>query len=169
MVMENASVSVGLSSLISNALDLGQKPVSQLTYAKAQAFASGAGLGQVDRIYADQVTLAASATLDLDMAGVLVDALGATLTLARIKLLLVSAASANTNLVVIGGGSNPITTIFGGTTPTHSVGPGGMFLAMRPDATGFAVTAGTGDILRLTNSAGGTPVTADVIIYGSST
>jgi hypothetical protein len=37
-----------------------------------------------------------------------------------------------------------------------------------PDATGYPVTAATGDLVTLTNSAAGTSVTYDVIIIGSS-
>jgi hypothetical protein len=47
------------------------------------------------------------------------------------------------------------------------VKPGGMLVMTAPDATGLAVTAGTGDKLKLANSAGSTSVTYDVIILGT--
>ena len=44
----------------------------------------GTGAGAANRLWSDRRTLAASATEDLDLAGVLTEHLGGTLTLARI-------------------------------------------------------------------------------------
>jgi len=41
-------------------------------------------------------------------------------------------------------------------------------MAGAADATTYAVTAGTGDLLKVANSAGGTSVTYDIVIIGSS-
>lgn len=43
-----------------------------------------------------------------------------------------------------------------------------MFLLTAPDANGFGVTANTGDLLKITNSAGGTPVTYTVVLIGTT-
>jgi hypothetical protein len=169
MALDSAGLSLAIAATISNTLDLSVKASAPLAYNKALSFTSGAGANQIDRVFTDQRTIAASGTDDLDLAGVLVDALGATITLARVKLIAVYAASANANNVVIGGGTNPVTTIMGGTTPTTIVRPGGLWLVTAPDATGYAVTAATADILRLGNSGAGTSVTYDIIIMGSST
>ena len=48
------------------------------------------------------------------------------------------------------------------------VKPGGCFLWLAPDATGVAVTAGTGDLINIANSSSGTSVTYDVVIIGAS-
>lgn len=140
-----------------------------LAYAKSGSLVTGTGANQADRIFSDQRTIAASGTDDLDLNGTaLQDNLGVNLALARIKLIAVYAAAANTNVLVMGGGTNPVTTILGGTTPTLNIRPGGMFLLTAPDATGFAVTAATADILRFTNGGAGTSVTYDVVIIGAS-
>jgi hypothetical protein len=48
------------------------------------------------------------------------------------------------------------------------VRPDGKFVWVAPGATGIAVTAGTGDLITLTNSGGTTGVTYDVVIIGAS-
>ncbi len=50
---------------------------------------------------------------------------------------------------------------------TVKVKPGGAIALVAPDATGYAVTAGTADQLKVANSAGGTSVTYDIIIIGA--
>lgn len=132
--------------------------------------ANGTGAGQADRIFHDQRTLAASATEDLDLAGVLTDSFGATVTFVRIKGLLVAASAANTNNVVLGAAAaNPWATLLGA-TGTLIVRPGTVLalFAGQADATGYAVTAGTGDLLKIANSAGGTGVTYDIALLGAS-
>jgi len=133
--------------------------------------ATGTGAGQADLIFHDQRTLAASANEDLDLAGVLTGALGGTLTFARVKAVLIAAAAANTNDVVLGGAaSNTFVGMFGAATHTVRVRPGGMLLiaAGQGDPTGYAVTAATGDLLRVANGGAGTSVTYDVIVIGAS-
>lgn len=129
---------------------------------------SGTGSGQADKIFMDDRTLAASATENLDLAGSLTDAFGATITFATVKAILVIAKAANTNDVVIGGAaSNGFVGPFGGTTPTVSVKPGGLALMVAPK-TGWTVTASTGDILKMANSSSGTGVDYSIVIIGTS-
>jgi hypothetical protein len=161
---------VAVSATLSSTLDLGEAdaPLSK-TYRKILATGTGAGLA--DKIFHDQRTLSASGSEDLDLAGVLTDPLGATLTFARVKGLIIAAAAANTNNVIVGGAaSNGFISWVGGATHTVTVRPGGVLalFAGEGDATGYAVTAATGDLLHVANSAGGTGVTYDVIIIGAS-
>jgi hypothetical protein len=159
---------VELSSDYTNPLDL-KSGDALLKYVKQMNLATGTGANQADKIFDDQRTLTASSSEDLDLAGVLVDAYGATLTFARVKFLLVYAAAGNTNNVVVGGASsNAWPGPFGATTHTVAVRPGGLLVMMAPDATGWPVTPATGDLLHVANSAAGTSVTYDVVIIGSS-
>ncbi|MEH0650667.1 hypothetical protein QA995_14800 [Streptomyces scabiei] len=163
----STSLSVNLKSTLSTALDLvtSQAPMD---YSAAVSLASGVGANQADKIFSDTRTLAASATEDLDLAGVLSDPLGASLTFARIKAVLIKAAAGNTNSVQVTRPASNGVPLFLAAGDGLSVRPGGLFLWVAPDATGVAVTAGTGDLLTLTNSAGSTSVTYDVIIIGAS-
>ncbi|MFE6284352.1 hypothetical protein [Streptomyces sp. NPDC057877] len=164
-----ATVAVSASGELTSALDLGTGRASQIL-ARKMVLGSGTGAGKADRIWSDTRTLAASATEDLDLAGVLLDAYGSTVTFARIKGLVIAAADANTNNVIVGAAaSNPWATLLGA-THTLTLRPGA-FVALgtgKADATGYAVTAGTGDLLKVANSAGGTPVTYSVHIIGAS-
>lgn len=122
-------------------------------------------VNKANLLFSDTRTLAASATENLDLSGLLVDAFGATFTAAEILAIFVSAAAANTNNVQI---SVPATNGFFG--PFLAAGDG---VAVKKgewqlfaSGTGWAVTAGTGDLLTVTNSGAGTAVTYDVVIVG---
>lgn len=148
-------------------LDLADGSVP-LSYRQRLAWTSGTGANQADLIFHDQRTLSASATEDLDLAGVLTDAYGTTLTFARIKAVVIAAASGNTNNVNVTRPASNGVPLFLAASDGIAVRPGGVFMWVAPDATAVAVTAGSGDLLTLTNSAGSTSVTYDVIIIGAS-
>lgn len=132
----------------------------------ACALAAGTGDGQANCIWSDTVTLAASGTADLDFAASLTSTIsGATLTFTKIKLLLVSAAAANTNNVVVSRPASNGVVLFSAASDAVSVLPGGIFLLTAP-AAGITVTAATGDLITFTNSSSGTGVTYDVIVIG---
>ena len=134
------------------------------------ALATGTGAGQADLLFTDQRTIAASGSEDLDLAGVLADALSATLTFARVKGLYIAAAAGNTNNVVVGAASSNAWATLLNAAGTVALRPGASLLVAAgvADATGYAVTAGTGDLLQVANSGGGTAVTYDIIVVGAS-
>lgn len=165
----DTKIRVDLSADLSSAADF-TTPSAPLKRVYQAILRSGTGAGLADRLFSDQRTLAASATEDLDLAGALVDTLGGTTVFARVKGLLVAAAAGNTNNVVVGAAAaNPWATLLGA-TGTITLRPGAFFVAVAgtADATGWAVTAGTGDLLKVANSAAGTPVVYDVHVIGAS-
>jgi hypothetical protein len=132
----------------------------------------GTGAGQVDTIFVAQRTIAASGTDALDLNGSLTDAFGNSVAFLHVKAILIVAASGNTNDVTVApGASNPFNGPFAGTTPSVAVSPGETFLITKgsASATGWAVTAATGDILKIANSGAGTSVTYNIYILGTST
>lgn len=136
---------------------------------KSISLADGTGASQANVLFTDTRTIAASGTDDLDLAGVLTSAFGSTIAMARMKMLYVAAAAANTNNVIVGGAASAqMVNWVGDATDTVIVRPGGLLLLACSDATGYAVTATTGDLLRIANSAGGTSVTYDIMIVGAS-
>lgn len=161
--------SISLESELTNPLDL-STPSSLLKLAQQMNFTQGAGAGQSDMIWHDQRTITASSTDSLDLAGTALQSpFGANLTFARIKLLLVRAATGNTNNVnVTRPASNGVPWVLaaGDGVP---VLPGGLFFWYAPSAAGIAVTAGTGDLIDIVNSGAGTSVTYDIVIVGAST
>jgi hypothetical protein len=130
----------------------------------------GTGAGAADRLYEAQATIAASGTSDLDLAGVLTDVFGATLTFVRIKGLYIAASAANTNNVVVGAAATNQWATLLNTTGTIQIRPGAcaLFIAGSADTVGWTVTGGTGDLLRIANGGAGTSVTYDIAIIGAS-
>lgn len=129
--------------------------------------ANGTGASQADRLFTDRRTLSASANEDLDLAGVLVDPFGTTLTFAKLKGLIVKAAAANTNDVQVTRPSSNGVPIFMAAGDGAAVKPGGVLMLAWP-GTGVTVTAATGDLINIANSGAGTSVTYDVILIGTS-
>ncbi len=133
----------------------------------SQLLASGTGANQASNIFHDRRTLTASSTENLDLAGALTNKFGTTLTFTKIKAIVIHAASGNTNNVLVGGAaSNQFINWVSDPTDVIVVRPGGTFILVAPDATAYAVTAATGDLLKIANSAGSTSVTYDVVIIG---
>ena len=169
MPLSGTLLAVSAFSEQSASIDLGTSRAPQ-SLSRSMSLGSGTGAGKADRVLSDRRTLAASGTEDLDLAGVLVDAFGAQITFARIKGLVIAAAAGNTNNVVIGNATSNAWATLLGATHTLTLRPGA-FVAVGTgvaDATGYAVTAGTGDLLKVANSGAGTSVTYDVHIIGAS-
>lgn len=162
----SATIKASIAGSHTSALDLATAEMP-FNVAFATALADGTGLDQADRIFTDTRTITASSTDSLDLAGALTNAFG-TVTFARIKAVLVKAAAANTNNVNVTRPAANGVPLFLAAGDGIPVRPGGVFLWMAPDATGVAVTGGTGDLLDLVNSGAGTSVTYDIVIIGAS-
>jgi hypothetical protein len=140
---------------------------------------NGVAADQADKIYSATITRTHGApAADLDLAGTLTDAFGATITMARLKALLIVADPANVNSVVVGGGATtPITSLFfdyvatADAQPAIKVAPGGILFLTAPKATAYVVTATTADKLQIASGDedSTTSVTATVVAIGAST
>lgn len=162
-------ISVALNGLQTATPDL-SAATSNVGVERTYSFLNGTLAGQADRVWKDSGTIGASSNTDIDLAGSLTDDFGGTVAFARIKALVIAAAAGNTNNVVVGAAaSNPWTTLLG-STHTITLRPGAWIAlgAGTADLTGYAVTAGTGDVLRLANSGAGTGVNYDIAIIGCS-
>lgn len=156
-------ITLELSASQTGSNDFGGPEFSPLMR-KVIDFASGVGANQADLLFVDERTLAASATEDLDLAGVLADAFGATITAVEVVAIFIFADAANTNNVVVGDATAPVP-LFGGTNPTFAVKPGGFFCVGAPNASGLlAVGAGATDDLKIANSSSGTEVVYQIAV-----
>lgn len=129
------------SGAISDSLDFNQ----------LLSFATGTGAGGAQVQYRDSRTMSGSSE-NLDLAGGVVNAKGKTVTLTKVKGLLFHADPANAGNVTVK--FNPTN---GLTTPCNGevvLPPGAVFLLASPDANGWAVTAGTGDIIQVQGATG---------------
>lgn len=161
----NTTITASIKTTQTGVNDLGI-PYANLDNTLKIALADGSLANQATKTFSDKRTLTASSTENLDMAGSLIDALGATLTFTAIKAILITAASTNTNNVVVGGAAtNTQLGIFNDPTDKIVVKPGGCFLWAAP-GTGATVTAATGDILLVANSGAGSSVDYNVTIVG---
>jgi hypothetical protein len=82
-------ITAAVSGTQTAAKDMGTVSFPFALTAISSTLADGTGSGQADKIFSDQRILAASATEDLDLAGSLVDALGATITFVKLKMVVI--------------------------------------------------------------------------------
>jgi hypothetical protein len=170
------AIKVALSYDYENVLTMGNTVASnQHTYSKSMTNGTG-GSGTADLVYSTSTTIAASSSSNIDLAGSLTDFFGNTLTFARIKILCVELTNDTTasSIKVGGASSNGFANWIGsaGTFATDQpyvrVRNGGILLLGCTDGTGYAVTAGTADILKLTNEDGANTATIHLTIIGST-
>jgi hypothetical protein len=162
MTVQNASISLALSASLAGANQYGG-PFWSGALSLIQPFSDGVVAGKFDRFYLAERTVLTAANDDIDLSGSLTDVFGNVISAVELVALVIlnkpldPTAAPNTTNLTIGGGSNPVTVGFlGGTTPTIGpIRPGGFVALMNPDASGLgAITGGSGDILRVANSAG---------------
>ena len=165
---QNANITINLEGLLQSVLALGTADY-KLQGSYLNRLLEGVAAGQIDRWYHAQRTIAASSNEDLDFSGSLLNPLGNTAVMARMKFLLVAAAAGNTNNVnVTRPASNGVPWALAAGDGV-AVAPGETkVLINRIDATGIVVTAGTGDLINFANSGAGTPVTYDILALGCS-
>jgi hypothetical protein len=146
----------------------GQSPSAAILESLLVNLTDGTGANQANALYIDEFSIAASGTLDIDLAGALTDILGQATVFSAVKAVLLVADAANVNNVVYGNGTNPFVGPLSSGAATFTALPGGGFIWINPSAAGWPVVAGTGDIVRLANSGAGTPVTGTIAIVGEA-
>lgn len=161
-----ATIGLSAAGAHASALDLGTATLP-FALSSSVALTSGTAAGMADRVFTDTRTLAASATEDLDLAGVLTDAFGAVITFVTIKAIIIKAASGNTNAVNVTRPASNGVPVFLAAGDGLALKPGYCF-AWFGSGAGVTVTPGTGDLLTLTNAAAGTSVSYDIVIIGTS-
>jgi hypothetical protein len=135
--------------------------------AQAWAVAAGVGANQADVLFSDKRTLASATGEDLDVSGAL-SALFGTAVFAKVKAVVIVAAAANTTSLTVSRPASNGLLLFGAASDAlAAIKPGGGFAFWDPSLAGIAVTAGTADLLTITNSSG---ASADyyVLILGTS-
>ena len=160
----NAKTKIQITAPLVNVLDLGSAEVTN-GFNNEKTFTNGTGANQAGQVFSDTRTTDNTGE-ELDLAGSLTNGIGDTITFTAIKAIFIQAASANTLDVVVGGAStNTFVNWVGAAAHTVVVKPGGALALVDPGATGYAVTAGTGDLLKIAASASGN-VTYDIVLMG---
>lgn len=163
MTIESARLQMSFDAIQINTLDV---TTGRATTAINTVWnlSDGTGADQAKAVFTDTRTLTGSATEDLDLAGVLTDAFGSTITAVKLKAIMITAAAANTNSVQVTRPASNGVPLFMAAGDGVSLSPGAGFCAVFPNAAGIAVTASTGDLITVTNSAGSTSVIYTVAI-----
>jgi hypothetical protein len=160
-----ASISLDIQAQLVGTADLGTPRAPANLSALLQLVPGTDTTSKADLMFADTRTLAASATENLDLTGVLTQALGSAFNAAEVVAIAIKADPLNTNDVILGGAaSNAFVGPFSGTTPAMSTAPGDFNVLTCKR--GWPVTAATGDLLKVTNGGGTTPVSYSIIIIG---
>lgn len=149
------------------ATDFGER-AGDTPYSVTKALTDGVAANQIQKVFFDTRTLAASANEDLDLNGsTLQDTLGANLALTSVKLIVIKAADGNTNNVVYKpAAANGFLGPLGAAANTITLLPGQVVVLTNFSAAGWTVTPGTADLINLANSGAGTTVTYDLLIAG---
>jgi hypothetical protein len=145
-----------------------ESPVSQYDILFRHVLSSGTGLDQGDLLWSDERILSATSE-NIDLAGGgLSDGLGSALAFVKVKGIYIRnmATTAGYNLLVGGAATNAFINWVGDATDIVNVGPGGALLLYNPSAAGYAVTAATGDILKI--DSGANAITYRIVIIGTS-
>jgi hypothetical protein len=142
-------------------------PTDDVSITNTLTLTNGTGANQAQNIYAATRSLNASSNEDLDLAASLANGLGSTITFGAVKALYVKAASTNgSTLTVKCPASNGVTGWVVAAGDGVKLRPGGILLLVAPDATGYAVTAGTGDLINIVNDDSGAAASYDIAIIG---
>ncbi|HXH11158.1 MAG TPA: hypothetical protein VNP04_15525 [Alphaproteobacteria bacterium] len=161
-----ADIILGVSATLTNVLDL-VTATAPLNLKTSVSLTNGTGANKAQKVFSDRRTLASGANENLDLAGALTDAFGATLTFADIKAIYLSALSTNTTTVTLTApATNGYVGLFAALGDGLNIPPGGAVLLVAPGADGWGVVvAGTGDLLNVANAAGAS-ATYDIVIIG---
>jgi len=164
--MLNAKITTTINAQQSTKLDLTQ-PEADIAKTYSEQYSDGTGADQAQLIFSDSRTATGSSSDNLDLAGSLVGALGATLTFAAVKEIIVKNKSAANQLRVGKKIANGFAGPFDQTAGALGVivEPNGLLHLRNPGAAGWPVTAATADLLSIENL-GATTTDYDVILIG---
>jgi len=137
-----------------------------LSHPLSDTLATGTAANQADKMWYDSHSLAATSE-DLDLAGSLTDVFGNTVTFVKVKAIIIhnKSTTATENLAVGGAAANQFINWVANASDIVNVGPDGILFLWSP-IDGYAVTAGTGDLLKI--DAGSDTIAYDIIIIGTS-
>lgn len=145
------------------ALFNGAVPAAGASLDALLTLANGVGAGQADLLYAGERTVATGANDDVDLSGVLTDLFGGAVAMVKLKgIILINRPAAyptvkNTTNLTLTIPANGVPLLTGTTPALAALKPGGFFMMGADDIAGLAaVVAATGDLIRITNSAGAT-------------
>jgi hypothetical protein len=138
------------------------------TFSLQDSLSNGTGADQADLLYHTVHTLTTGSSVLIDMSGTEVTPFGETIVMARIKTLVIR-HNGTAGSITFGGGSNAISTFFGTNGDGIKIQGDGLFMLHAPDATGYVVTAGTAENIRLLHNGDvSDDIDVEIIVIGAS-
>jgi hypothetical protein len=167
MATLRSDINLSLRATRSSDVDLGSAAYN-LSYSKSIRLLTGALANQASEVMALTGTVDAEDDVEIDLNAALQNVFGESLTLTKVKTLIIHSPAENTvDLIVGGADSNAFASMFGAATDTLILKPGGTIALIAPDADGYAVAAGTGDILKIENTDEEDSASYELVILGS--
>lgn len=167
-----SGIKAGFSWDMQKTTTFGANTVNSGSFSYASSFTSGTGAGAANHIYVTQATIAASGTLSIDLSNTgTLDPLDAAVSFANIKMIYIEVvedpdAVATGSSISVGGDTNAVSTIFGDASDKIKIQQGGCFQLSTPTSSGYAVTASTGDIIKIVNNDSTAAVIVRVAVVG---
>lgn len=166
---------VTIEGTVEKNFNSGRNARAQIAMGELARMLVGTGAAQMDTVHYGEYTITSGGTLSIDLSGSLRSPAGDVSVFAELAMIYVVNKPAdgnetpNVGTIQIGGGSNCIPLFADATDMTQQIGPGGQFFLVDPDAGGICtVTAGTGDLLRITQNASGASAKVQVFLGGRS-
>lgn len=146
----------------------GQTASFPIEFQDDENITDGTTIDKADIIWIDQNRVLNATAENIDLAGSLTDVYGDAAAFVKVNGIYIhNKQTAVGETLKVGGASSNAFLLFDNSSDIRSVGPDGKFCIIEPSLAGIAVTAGTGDILKL--DAGATAnLTFDIVIWGRS-
>lgn len=126
---------------------------------------SGTGAGKIDLIYSEKdAAIGTSTTVDRDFAGSLLDSQGATITMAKVKVLCLY--NGGTVPITVKGKTGNVFALFTGSTDKVTIPAGACLFYFDP--AGITVAAGTTDSITLGNASASVAAAFTMLVAGTS-
>ncbi len=128
------------------------------------------GAGTANLLYALQTTIAGGGNTTITLDSGITDFFGTSIVMVRVKVIFIALTTATTaTSVLVGNGTNPFINWVGSGAHTVRIRNGGFLCLACQDATAYAVTASTGDVLKILNEDGVNTATLQIAIIGATT
>lgn len=164
-----SGIKAGFSWGFTKTTNVGSDTSNSGSFSYSQNLNQGTGANNANKFFVDEITLAGGASTDLDLAGVLVDIFSTATTFTKIRLIYIEVVTSDASTgeaITVGGSTTAFSSFLGDVTDKVKVRNGGCFQLSCSDATAYAVTASTGDILKIINLDSTLPVIVRVGLAG---
>jgi hypothetical protein len=164
MVISSAIIQILINSTGTKTLDL-SVPQDNIAINDSNSFVDGAGALSAEGHYSDTVRLADGASTELDLSGILADAFGDTVVGTKLKALYLKNKSTDSGLIYGHSAANGVPILNAAALANAGgilIPPGGQDIKIAVDADGWAITAGTGDLLKLEHDSAGAAAADEV-------